>query len=159
MSKTTRKCCTMNTAIMELVLIASIFSITSGVSWTYAQTLPPITMKKTTSGGTLDIILQPSPYPVVKNTQTTLKVTFDRNRSNTVQSHIDYDFTIMKDSDKRLLFQGSALDNELLHTVEGIVPIPYTFQQSGRYIVNITVYGILFNPIRAESAQFPISVT
>jgi hypothetical protein len=151
-------CCKLNSAIIELVLIACIFSISTRPSWTYAQTLPSISMKKT-SVGTLDIMLQPSPYPVVKNTQTIFRVTFDQNRSNTVQPHIDYDFTIMKETDKKLIFQGSALDNELLHSVEGTVAIPYAFQQPGRYIVNITVFGILFTPIIPESAQFPINVT
>jgi hypothetical protein len=58
--------------------------------------------------------------------------------------------------------QASALaghSNQPLHTAEGIVTIPYTFQQQGAYIMNITVYGILFNPIKPEVAQFPVSVS
>jgi hypothetical protein len=46
-----------------------------------------------------------------------------------------------------------------LHTAEGIVTIPYTFQGPGDYLVSVPVYGILFNPIRPESADFTIKVT
>ena len=102
-------------------------------------------MNKVTSGGSLKVILQLSPYPVIKGKQTNFKVTFDQNGSSAVQPHIDYDLTIMKD-DKQV-FQASALaghPDQPLHTAEGIVTIPYTFQQPGGYIMNITAYGILF---------------
>jgi hypothetical protein len=116
-------------------------------------------MNKVTSGGSLNVILQPSPSPVVKGSQTNLKVSFDQKGSSAVQPHIDYDLTIMKDG--KQVFQASALaghPNQPLHTAEGVVTIPYTFQQQGGYAMNITVYGILFNPIRPETAEFPISV-
>lgn len=98
--------------------------------------------------------------PLLRGTQTNFKVTFDQNRGTAVQPHIDCDLTISKD-DKQV-FQASALaghPNQPLHTAEGIVTIPYTFQQQGPYIMNVTVYGILFNPIKPEAAQFPISVS
>jgi len=59
------------------------------------------------------------------------------------------------------LFQASALAGQPgipLHTAEGIVTIPYKFQETGHYSVNVTVYGILFNPITPETTQFTISV-
>ena len=46
-----------------------------------------------------------------------------------------------------------------LHTAEGVGTIPYTFQGPGEYTINVTVYGILFNPIRPESADFTVKVT
>jgi hypothetical protein len=46
-----------------------------------------------------------------------------------------------------------------LHTAEGIVTIPYTFHSTGDYSVNIHVYGILFNPIKPESAEYSFKVT
>ena len=105
-------------------------------------------------------MLQPTPNPVVKGMQTNFKVTFDQNGGTAVQPHIDYDLTISKDG--KQVFQASALagqSNQPLHSAEGIVTIPYTFQQHGAYIMNITVYGILFNPIKPEVAQFPVSVS
>jgi hypothetical protein len=146
--------------VIALVLILGIFSVSSLESSTADVLSLPITMKKTTSGGSLEITLQPSPNPVLKNTEANFKVTFDQNGSKAVQPHIDYDLTITKNG--KQFFQASALaghPNQPLHTAEGIVTIPYTFQQPGGYLLNITIYGILFNPIRPESAQFPVSVS
>jgi hypothetical protein len=148
----------MSVTIVAFALVACLFGILLTPSSTYAQT-SGAAMNKVTSGGSLNVILQPSPYPVVKGTQTNLKVSFDQKGSSAVQPHIDYDLTILKDS--KQVFQASVLaghPNQPLHTAEGIVTIPYAFQQPGGYALNITVYGILFNPIRPESVQFPISL-
>jgi hypothetical protein len=159
--------------LVALVLTASIFSILIVLpSLTYAQTSPTSSssgsgsnsngnMKKQTSGGALDVILQPSPQPVVHTRQTSLKVQFMTKGSETVQPHIDYDL-IIKDSNGKQVFSASQLAGQSgkpLHTAEGIVTIPYTFQGPGDYLVSVPVYGILFNPIRPESADFTIKVT
>ncbi|MFL6322578.1 MAG: hypothetical protein ACJ72Q_19170, partial [Nitrososphaeraceae archaeon] len=92
--------------------------------------------------------------------QTSLKVQFMTKGSNTVQPHIDYDL-IIKDSSGKQVFSASQLAGQPgkpLHTAEGIVTIPYTFQSPGDYSVNIMVYGILFNPIRPESAEYSFKV-
>jgi hypothetical protein len=143
---------------VTLVIITCIFSILLSSS-TYAMSSVG-TMNKATSGRSLNVMLQPAPNPVVKGKQTNFKVIFDQNGGSAVQPHIDYDVTISKDG--KQVFQASALaghPNQPLHTAEGIVTIPYTFEQQGAYIMNITVYGILFNPIKPEVAQFPISVS
>jgi len=148
----------MNSTVVAFALVVNIFGILLTTSSTYAQT-SGVAMNKVTSGGSLNVNLQPSPSPVVKGSQTNLKVSFDQKGSSAVQPHIDYDLTIMKDG--KQVFQASALaghPNQPLHTAEGVVTIPYTFQQQGGYVMNITVYGILFNPIRPETAEFPISV-
>ncbi|HYT43704.1 MAG TPA: hypothetical protein VEP90_15295 [Methylomirabilota bacterium] len=116
-------------------------------------------MYKVTSGGSLNVILQPSPFPVIKGSQTNLKVSFDQKGSSALQPHVDYDLTIMKD-DKQVfqLSSQAGHPNQPLHTTEGIVTIPYTFQQEGTYVINITVYGFLFNPITPETSHFTINV-
>lgn len=157
--KAANKCNYMNSTIVAFALVASIFSILLTASSIDAQ-LSGASMDKVTSGGSLKLILQPSPYPIAEGKQTNFKVTFDQKGSSAVQSHIDYDLTITKDG--KQVLQASALaghPNQPLHTAEGIVTIPYTFQQPGGYLMNITTYGILFNPIRPETAQFPISVS
>jgi hypothetical protein len=153
--------------ILALVLTAGIFSIAWMPLLVYAQTSSPSgkagsngNMKKQTSGGALDILLQPSPEPLSHSGQTSLKVQFMTKGSNTVQPHIDYDVTI-KDSSGKQVFSASQLAGQSgmpLHTAEGIVTIPYTFQGSGDYTINVTVYGILFNPIKPESADFTVKV-
>jgi hypothetical protein len=148
----------LNSTVVAIALFVNFFGILLTTSSTYGQTFGSV-MNKVTSGGSLDVSLQPSPSPIVKGSQTNLKVSFDQKGSSTVQAHIDYDLTIMKDG--KQVFQASALaghPNQPLHTAEGVVTVPYTFQQQGGYLMNITVYGILFNPIRPETAQFPIGV-
>jgi hypothetical protein len=167
----------MKRLLVTLVLMAGIFSILIIVlpSLTYAQTSTTSTssssgsgsnnsngnMKKQTSGGALDVILQPSPQPVGHSGQTSLKVQFMSKGSNTVQPHIDYDL-IIKDNSGKQVFSASQLAGQSggapLHTAEGIVTIPYTFQGPGDYNIDVTVYGILFNPMRPESADFIIKV-
>ncbi len=118
-------------------------------------------MKKQTSGGSLEVILQPSPQPVGHTNPTSLKVQFLTKGTSTVQPHIDYDL-IIKESSGKQVFSASQLAGQSgapLHTAEGIVTIPYTFQGPGDYTINVTVYGILFNPIKPESADFTIKVT
>jgi hypothetical protein len=142
-----------------LIIAAGIISLPVTLS-TFAQTSSG-GMKKTTNGGALDVLLQPSPQPVGRTSQTLLKVQFMTKGSGAVQPHIDYDL-IIKDSNGKQVFSASQLAGQPgkpLHTAEGIVTIPYTFQSPGDYSVNIMVYGILFNPIRPESAEYSFKVT
>jgi len=167
----------MKSLLVTLVLMAGIFSILIVLpSLTYAQASPASSsssgsgsgsnngngnMEKQTSGGALDVILQLSPQPVGHAGQTSLKVQFMTKGSGTVQPNIDYDL-IIKDSNGKQVLSASQLAGQSgkpLHTAEGIVTIPYTFQSPGDYLVSIPVYGILFNPIRPESADFTVKVT
>jgi uncharacterized membrane protein len=159
----------MNSTVIAFVLITSIFGILLTPSSTYAIT-SAATMNKATSGGSLNVMVQPTPIPIVTGTQTNFTVSFEQKGGNVVQPHIDYDVTITKDGKR--VFQASALGggivtgtsktahpNQPLHATTGIVTMPYTFQKQGDYIMNVTVYGILFNPIDPEYAQFPFSVS
>jgi hypothetical protein len=88
--------------LIVIVLAAGIFSIrTLSLTLTYAQTPPSSSssadigagaasggnMKKTTSGGALDILLQPSPQPVGHTAPTSFKVSFLQKGTDTVQPH------------------------------------------------------------------------
>ena len=115
-------------------------------------------MKKTTSGGALDVELQTSPQPVGHTGPTSFKIKFLTKGTDTTQPHIDYD-VIIKDSTGKQVFQASALAGQAstpLHTAEGSITIPYTFQSSGDYSVSVIIYGILFSPIKPESAEFSV---
>jgi hypothetical protein len=116
-------------------------------------------MKTTSGAGSLDILLETFSNPIIKNTEIDFKVIFHQKGSNVVQNHIDYDFIITKEG--KQLIQASGVAGQAgipLHTAEGIVTIPYRFQDTGDYLVNITVYGILFNQINPEYALFPVRV-
>jgi hypothetical protein len=110
-------------------------------------------MNKTTSGGSLNVMVQPIPIPIVKGTQTNFTVSFEQKGGNVVQPHIDYDVTITKDGKR--VFHASALGggiikgtsiiahpNQPLHATTGIVTISYTVQKEGDYIMKVTGYGI-----------------
>jgi hypothetical protein len=155
------------------IVVASILIILISSSVSYAQTPPPPDssgggagggMKKQTSGGALDIVLQASPQPVGHTSPTSLKVEFMTKGTGAIQPHIDYD-VVIKDSSGgggKQVFTASQLAGQPgkpLHTAEGIVTIPYTFPAAGDYSISIPVYGILFNPIKPESADFTIKVT
>lgn len=148
-------------SLLVMTIVAGFFNMHTLP--TYAQTTPPSStsagMKKTTSGGTLDVVLQPSPQPIGHTAPTSFKVTFLQKGTDKVQPHIDYDFTITNNG--KQVFQASQLAGQPgkpLHTAEGAVTIPYTFQSNGDYSINIPVYGILFNPIKPESADFSLKV-
>jgi hypothetical protein len=146
-------------SIIAFTLLAATFGLLVFGPSASAQTSSG-SMSKVTSGGSLHVTLQPSPSPIKKGGQTNFKVSFDQKTGGAVQPHIDYDVAIVKTG--KQVFQASALaghPNQPLHTAEGVVTIPYTFQSPGRYAVNVTVYGILFNPIKPETAQFPITVS
>ena len=147
-----------------LLVIAVTLVFSSSTLSTYAQapssSAPNSSMKKTTSGGALDVVLQPSPEPIGHTAPTSFKVTFLQKGTDKVQPHIDYDFTITNNG--KQVFQASQLAGQPgkpLHTAEGAVTIPYTFQSNGDYSINIPVYGILFNPIKPESADFSVKVS
>ena len=70
------RCNYMNSTIVGFTFVASIFGILLITSSTYAQT-SDAAMHKVTRGGILNVILQSSPNPVVKGTQTNFKVSFD----------------------------------------------------------------------------------
>ena len=117
-------------------------------------------LKKQTNGGSLGVMVQPSPQPIVHTGPTSLKVQFLTKGTDTVQPHIDYEI-IIKDSSGKQVFAASKLAGQPapLHTSEGVVTIPYTFPGPGNYNIDVTVYGILFNPIKPESTDFTVKVT
>jgi len=148
---------------LSLLLVIAVTLVSSSFTLpTYAQTpsSSPNSMKKTTSGGALDVVLQPSPEPIGHTGPTSFKVTFLQKGTDKVQPHIDYDFTIANNG--KQVFQASQLagqPGQPLHTAEGAVTIPYKFQVPGDYSIKISLYGILFNPIKPESADFSVKVS
>jgi hypothetical protein len=144
--------------MMTFIIVLGSILFNPTTSPTHAQTAAA-------TGVSLGAVLQLSHSPVHKGVPTNITITFltlgvGQKGGSVLQPHVDYDVTILKDSKQEL--QVSALagqPGQPLHSNGGIVIFPYTFQQLGRYMINITVYGILFNPIRPDSVQFPINVT
>jgi len=114
--------------------------------------------KASTNGTSVDIDLQIKPYPVTKNVDTQFMITFLQPSTQSVQVHVDYDFAISK-MNKEVFRASSKTGQPLLHTAEGIVKIPYKFDQEGQYSLQISVMGINFIPIKTEQALFDLKVS
>src|SRR4249920_2612151 len=114
--------------------------------------------KAATNGTSVDIDLQIKPYPVTKNVDTQFMITFLQPSTQSVQVHVDYDFAISK-MNKEVFRASSKTGQPLLHTAEGIVKIPYKFDQEGQYSLQISVMGINFIPIKTEQALFDLKVS
>jgi hypothetical protein len=113
--------------------------------------------KASTNGTSVDIDLQIKPFPVTKNVDTQFMITFLQPSTQSVQVHVDYDFAISK-MNKEVFRASSKTGQPLLHTAEGIVKIPYKFDQEGQYSLQISVMGINFIPIKTEQALFDLKV-
>jgi len=109
-----------------------------------------------TDGKSLNIKIEPSPFPA-KIGDEKFKVSF-LQPSNTVQVHVDYDLSIMKDN-KEIFKASSVTGQPLLHTAEGVVTIPFKFDQPGKYTVIVSAMGINFIPIKTEVAKFSLDVS
>src|SRR5215469_13426331 len=125
--------------IIAFPLIASIFIIL----------LCPPTIAFSFGMGSLKVVLQPSPYPIIKGTQTNLKISFYKKGTSTLQPHIYYDAS----AGKKLydaVTQAGYIGNVWLHSAEGTITIAYTSRES----ILLTHFGILFVPVNPESALF-----
>ncbi len=119
--------------------------------------------KGTTNGRSLDVLLEPIPYPAkVDLSPMKFKVSFLKPNTTQLQEHIDFNLRISKNG--KPLFQATNQTGQPLvplHATYGYMTIPminYEFNQTGKYIVEIPVYGIVFNPIRPEFVNFTIDV-
>ncbi|CAN5316040.1 hypothetical protein BH18THE2_BH18THE2_39490 [soil metagenome] len=111
-----------------------------------------------TSGGILDVKLEPIPSPIESGQETNYKVTFLQKGTGTIQVHIDYDFIILKDNTTEVFRASQQTGQPLLHTAEGIVTIFFTLEDPGSYTIRVPVMGINFIPMATENADFHVNV-
>jgi len=114
--------------------------------------------KAATDGNSVNIDLQIQPFPISKNVDSQFMITFLQPSSQTVQVHVDYDFAITN-IDSEVFRASTKTGQPLLHTAEGIVKIPYKFDQGGEYSLHVSVMGINFIPIKTEQALFGLKVS
>jgi hypothetical protein len=115
-------------------------------------------MRAATSGGTVEVLLEPSPLPIEDKESMSFKLTFLQPGTDIVQPHVDYDFVIEKD-DKQVFSAAAQTGQPYLHTAEPIVYIPYKFEEQDEYSIRVTVYAIYFFPLEPETATFQVAVT
>jgi uncharacterized GH25 family protein len=147
----------MRTATSISILVLFCASLAS-VSQAQTSISTDGTKKTATSGGTLDVKLEPSPNPIKSGQEIKYKVTFLQKGTDTVQVHIDYDFIILKDNTVEVFKASQQTAQPLLHTAEGIITIPFTLEEPGDYTIKVPMMGINFIPMATEYADFPIKV-
>jgi hypothetical protein len=108
------------------------------------------------SGSKLDVTLDPQ---FGQDGQANLKVSFLMTGTKNVQQHIDYNVVVKDGSGKEVFDAAKQTNQQVLHTAEGTVTIPFKFPQNGSYKITVGIFGILFNPITPETAEFSVNVT
>lgn len=120
-------------------------------------------LRNSSDGGSLDVALETVPYPATVNSSSMrFELSFLKPNSSQLQEHVDFNFRIYK-NDERVYQATNQTGQPLvpLHSTDGTMPVPlvnYQFDQAGEYLIEVPLYGILFNPIRPESANFTINV-
>jgi hypothetical protein len=82
------------------------------------------------------------------------QVSFLDTGTDNVHKHIDYAF-IIEDREGREIFNAAPPGQSTLHTAEGVITIPYRFQEKGDYTVNVILYGVDFITTIPQVARFP----
>ncbi len=143
-----RICCTV-LLVLAVVLTAFLSSVVYGQQ--------DSGMRGSLPEAKLDILLEPE---WEQDRKAKFTVSFLQRGTDIVQPHIDYDFVVEKASSLGAQTENSAPTCQaVLHTAEGVVTIPCQFQENGDYLVEVSVYGVLFTPVDPESVTFPIKVT
>ena len=137
--------------IALMMLLGAIFGLTTTTA-AYAQDGG---MVQTTDKGTLDIRLVPM---WSEGGQATFTVSFLNPGTDAPHEHQDYDFRILKDG-QAVFSAANQTGQAVLHNVEGTLTIPYTFQESGDYTVQVYLAGTNLPAIPTdEEATFSITV-
>jgi len=101
---------------------------------------------------TLNVGLKIIPENPVAGGVTKFQIDFINPKTEKIQEHIDYTFTLQRDGEN--VFGPT----DLLHTSEGSVTIPVETTDAGTYFGLIEIKGILFQPIPPESVSFSIPI-
>jgi plastocyanin len=111
---------------------------------------------KTTTEGTLDIRLEA--VLSEESRQANFQVSFLNPNTNTLHEHQDYDFRILKDG-HQIFSAASQTGQAVLHNVDGTLIVPYTFQESGDYTIQVYLAGVGLPAIPTdEEATFPVTI-
>ena len=115
-------------------------------------------LRSQTNASSLEALLVP--LSNVSGEEMHFRIGFLQPNTDELQRHVDFNFIVLKDGKE--VFRASnqtGQPNIPLHSIPGTMDIPlftYNFQKSGEYTIKIPVFGILFNPIIPEEAEFTI---
>jgi hypothetical protein len=156
-------CCRYTFFLTILPLLIVYFFCTPYLLYAQNSSANKSLLQNATGSSSLDVILEPAPYPVTVNENSTkFKISFLKPGTNVLQEHVDFNLRIYDNNNRVFQATNSTGQPEVpLHATEGVMTIPilnYKFNQAGQYRIEIPVYGILFNPIRPEFANYTLNV-
>lgn len=125
-------------AVLAIIMIPSAFAQSTQMSLT--------------EKGTLNVELTLDPSNPSAGDEAKLDINFINPITKKTQEHIDYQVEVTKG--EQIVFKTETL----LHTAIGTIKIPIQFPEDGDYVVKITVEGILFSPIPAETVTFNVPI-
>ena len=139
-------------------IITLVFSAYNVVSiFAYATSNDTI-LRSQTNASSLEVLLVP--LSNVSGEEMHFRIRFLQPNTDELQRHVDFNFIVLKDGKEVFRASNQTGQPDIpLHSIPGTMDIPlltYDFQKSGEYTIKIPVFGILFNPIIPEEAEFTI---
>lgn len=142
----------------KLYLLMFAATITSIIGTTMVAPAYAEGMRQPTSGNnSLDVMVEPD----WSSETTKFHVKFLDPGTDNIHEHQDYNFVISKDGQEVYNAARSQPGSpSLLHNSEGMLTIPYKFEENGDYTIQITIYGLGLPPIpiAEENATFQVNV-
>ena len=135
----------MNLVKFLLILLLAPFLLSPAFAADYMEVKP-------SDIGTLNVGISTDPEKPVPGGVTKFHIDFINPKTDKVQEHIDYTFTLQRDG------KNVFGPTNLIHTSEGSVTIPVETIEPGTYFVEIRYEGILFQPIPEEVVTFVIPI-
>ncbi|MGH9983587.1 MAG: hypothetical protein ACRD8W_06480 [Nitrososphaeraceae archaeon] len=146
------------TIVSISIIMMIVFSAYNSTSISAYATSNSTVLRSSTNASSLDVLLVP--LSNVSREEMHFRVGFLQPNTNELQRHVDFNLIVLKDSKEVFSASNQTGQPQIpLHSIPGTMDIPlftYDFQKTGEYTIKIPVFGILFNPIMPEEAEFRI---
>lgn len=140
------------------IIMMIVFSAYNGTFILAYATSNSTVLRSSTNASSLDVLLVP--LSNVSRDEMHFRVGFLQPNTNELQRHVDFNFIVLKDGKEVFSASNQTGQPQIpLHSIPGTMDIPlftYDFEKTGEYTIKILVFGILFNPIIPEEAEFRI---
>lgn len=107
---------------------------------------------KESLGNDIDLYISWTPSTIKSGEKALFKIIFMDKKSSKNQEHIDYSFIIKDSTADEVLYK-----NSLTHSAWGIEPAFYKFDLTGNFVGEVSIQGILFQPINPQYVEFEIA--
>ena len=146
------------TIVSISIIMMIVFSAYNGTSILAYATSNGTVLRSSTNASSLDVLLEP--LSNVSGEEMHFRIGFLQPNTNKLQRHVDFNFIVLRDGKEVFSASNQTSHPHIpLHSIPHTMDIPlftYDFQKTGKYTIKIPVFGILFNPILPEEAEFRI---